>query len=130
MMSSPTESVQYSETTVTETFNALKRGGAAQDDLARAATAGGGVEALARATKRRVACLELEVENGQICVDPPIFPSICIPLPIDILPDGSVVQACIDICFGGFLNLVPRGFCVTVKFLGDDVVHECVGRCS
>jgi len=126
-MGSPTESVQYSEATVTETLNALNRGAGAPDGLGGAAPAGGGV---ARSTRRRVACVELEVENGQICVDPPFFPSICIPLPIDILPDGSVVKACIDICFGGFLNLVPQGACVSVYFLGDEVVHECIANCS
>ena len=130
-MSDPNEELQYSPELVQATLEAVKRS-LQRPDALRTAMAGApaGELMLARSTKRSVGCVSLEVQDGQVCVDLPLFfPDICIPIPLPI-PDGTVVKACIYICFGGFGNLIPQGVCVTVKFLGDDLVHACIGTWS
>lgn len=126
-MSGPTTpQVNYTPQTWVEQIAAVQRSAAA-DQVGRLP----GATALARSSRRRIGCVALNSSNGSIVVDLPFpIPDLTIPLPLDIIPDGSLVQACIDVCFGGFAGLIPQGACVTVKFLGDDVVHECIGDCS
>lgn len=68
-------------------------------------------------------CVSVTVQNGQVCVDIPIFGKHCISLPIS-LPSGTAAQACVSSC--GFF---PTGACVTVTALGHQVARECVGSC-
>ena len=121
--------LQYSPELVQATVDAVKRS-AQSPDLRTALSSAQGVEAFARSSQRGVGCVALEVQNGQVCLDLPLFfPDICIPMPVSFIPDGTSVEACIDICFGGFLGIVPKGVCVTVTALGQRVAHECIGSC-
>ena len=122
--------LRYSPELVQATVDAVKRS-AQSPDLRTALGSAQGVEAFARSSQRGVGCVALEVKNGQVCLDLPLFfPDICIPVPVSFIPDGTSVEACIDICFGGFLGVVPKGVCVTVTALGQRIAHECIGSCS
>ena len=71
-------------------------------------------------------CVSVVVNNqGQVCVDLPIFGQKCIPLHTP-LPPGTAASACIDACtkWG-----IPTGACVTVTALGHQVARECFGSC-
>lgn len=59
-------------------------------------------------------CVSITVENGKVCVELPLnIGKFCFPVPN--IPDGTVGQACIDIC----THLgIPTGVKLTVTLLG------------
>jgi hypothetical protein len=71
-------------------------------------------------------CISVTVENGQVCLNLPFgIGSVCLPIP-PWVPNGSVAQACLDICtkWG-----IPCGVSVTVSVAGVNVVQQGFG-CS
>ncbi|MEM8994742.1 MAG: hypothetical protein AAGF23_08110 [Acidobacteriota bacterium] len=71
-------------------------------------------------------CITVVVENGQICLELPLgFGRFCLPIP-PFIPDGTKVQACIDICtkFG-----IPTGVKLTVSFNGSTIFTKVFGLC-
>jgi hypothetical protein len=69
-------------------------------------------------------CITVTTRNHQVCLDLPLgLGSHCLPIPFDI-PDGTVAQACIDICttLG-----IPTGACGRVVVGGVTVVKQCFG---
>jgi len=71
-------------------------------------------------------CVNVVVNGqGQVCVDIPVLGQKCIPLHTP-LPSGTAASACVDICktWG-----IPSGACITVTALGQQVAHECIGKC-
>ena len=71
----------------------------------------------------RAACLEIVSSNHRVCLNLPLgLGSVCIPLPFD-LPDGTAVQACLDIrTFFG----IPTGVCVRLLVAGQQIVRKCL----
>lgn len=71
------------------------------------------------------ACVSVTIQNGQVCLNVPIFGSICIPIPLPF-PNGTAAEACIDLCkrFG-----IPCGVKVTVSVLGQIVASKGFGCC-
>ena len=89
---------------------------------------GGGAATLAASAVSSAtldACVSVTVNNGQVCLNVPIFGSVCIPIPLP-LPSGTAAQACIDVCtkFG-----IPCGVKVTVSVLGQVVASKSFGCC-
>jgi hypothetical protein len=70
------------------------------------------------------ACISIVTSNNQVCLNLPLgLGSVCIPIPFNI-PDGTVVQACLDICtFWG----IPTGACLRISFEGQQIVSQCFG---
>jgi hypothetical protein len=71
-------------------------------------------------------CISVTVQNGQVCLNLPFgLGSHCLPVP-SWLPNGTVCQACLDICtkWG-----IPCGVEVTVSAAGKVVVKKGFG-CS
>jgi hypothetical protein len=71
-------------------------------------------------------CISVTVQNGQACINLPFgLGSQCLPIP-SWLPNGTVCQACLDICtkWG-----IPCGVDVTVSAAGKVVVEKGFG-CS
>ncbi|WP_137132232.1 hypothetical protein [Rhizobium sp. FY34] len=69
-------------------------------------------------------CVSVTVQNGQVCVDIPIFGKYCVSIPVP-LPPGTAAQACVSSCG----SWIPTGACVTVTALGHQIAHQCVGSC-
>lgn len=67
-------------------------------------------------------CIELTVENGELCLEIPFYGNICIDIP-DIIPDGTVAKACVEFT-------LPACIRVTVEALGKIVVDEKFGICN
>lgn len=104
-------------------FGALARGGGKG-----CGCEGGGAAVLASAAVSSTAldaCVSVTINNGQVCLNVPIFGSVCIPIPLPI-PSGTAAQACIDVCtkFG-----FPCGVKVTVSVLGQVVASKSFGCC-
>lgn len=69
-------------------------------------------------------CINVTTRNHQVCLDLPLgLGSACLPIPFNI-PDGTIAQACLDICttLG-----IPTGVCVRVVVGGVTVVRQCFG---
>lgn len=78
----------------------------------------------ARPLSFSAACISITTTNNQVCLNLPLgLGSVCIPIPFNI-PDGTVVQACIDICtfFG-----IPTGACLRISAEGQQIVSQCFG---
>lgn len=71
------------------------------------------------------ACISVNIQNGQACLNIPIYGSVCIPVP-NWVPNGTAVQACIDTCskFG-----IPCGVKVTLTALGQTLASKSFGCC-
>lgn len=72
----------------------------------------------------RAQCISVTTGDHQVCLDLPLgLGSVCLPIPFDI-PDGTIAQACLDICttIG-----IPTGVCVRVVVGGATVVRQCFG---
>ena len=69
-------------------------------------------------------CIEVVVENHQVCLEIPLFGNICIPVP-GFVPEGEVGSACLEICttFG-----IPTGVKVTLQILKFKV-SKSFGKC-
>jgi hypothetical protein len=71
-------------------------------------------------------CISVTVENNQVCLNLPLgIGSVCLPVP-GWVPNGTAVQACLDICtkWG-----IPCGVEVTVSLAGQLIVKQGFG-CS
>lgn len=69
-------------------------------------------------------CLSLVTRNNQVCLNLPLgLGSTCIPIPFHI-PDGTVAQACIDICT---IWGIPTGACLRVSAEGQQIARQCFG---
>jgi len=78
----------------------------------------------ARPLSFRAACISISTTNNQVCLNLPLgLGSVCIPIPFNI-PDGTVVQACIDICT---IWGIPTGACLRISAEGQQIVSQCFG---
>jgi hypothetical protein len=71
-------------------------------------------------------CIAVTVEDNDVCLTLPLgFGDVCVTVPIDI-PNGTVAEACIDICKKyGF----PCGVEVFVSVAGTRVASQSWGCC-
>ncbi|UAB87723.1 hypothetical protein I5192_10775 [Ruegeria sp. SCSIO 43209] len=71
-------------------------------------------------------CISVTVEDGKVCLKIPIVDiEECFKVP-GWIPDGTVVKACLKICF---IGPVPSGVCVLVTALDKEVFRRCYGAC-
>src|SRR4051794_40072699 len=72
----------------------------------------------------RAQCLEIVSQGNQVCLRLPFgLPPLCVPID---LPDGTAVQACLDICthWG-----IPTGVCVSLTVAGNQIFRQCFLWC-
>ena len=78
----------------------------------------------ARPLSLTAACISVVTTNNRVCLNLPLgLGSVCIPIPFHI-PDGTVVQACLDICT---IWGIPTGACIRISFEGQQIVRQCFG---
>jgi hypothetical protein len=70
------------------------------------------------------ACISVTVNNGQVCLNIPIYGSVCISVP-SWVPNGTAAEACIDICS----KFLPCGVKVTLTVAGVVVASQSWGCC-
>lgn len=70
-------------------------------------------------------CITVTVNNGQVCLNIPIYGSVCLPVP-SWVPNGTAASACVSICtkWG-----IPCGVQVTVSVGGQPIIQKGFG-CS
>ena len=70
-------------------------------------------------------CISITVQNGQACLNVPVFGNVCIPVPPNI-SNGATGQACLHVCstFG-----FPTGVRVSVYVNGGLVSEQSFGKC-
>lgn len=76
-------------------------------------------------TRQLHECVSLTVNNGQACLNIPIYGQVCIPVP-GIVPSGTLAEACIDTCskWG-----IPCGVQVSISVGGNVVASKSFGCC-
>jgi hypothetical protein len=68
-------------------------------------------------------CIQVAVENGQLCLRLPAgVGDVCVDIP-EIIPNGTLAEACVSLGFPACVKL-------TVRALGQKVVDEEFGSCS
>jgi hypothetical protein len=70
-------------------------------------------------------CISVTIHDGKACLNLPVVGSVCVSVP-SWVPNGTVAQACIDICskFG-----IPCGAKVSVVVAGQNVASGSWGCC-
>jgi len=66
-------------------------------------------------------CIQIVVQHGEICLKLPYVGDVCVDIP-DFIPDGTLVEACVELSFPACAKL-------TVKALGQTVVNQEFGIC-
>lgn len=66
-------------------------------------------------------CVQVVVQNGELCLKLPVVGDVCVDIP-DEIPDGTAAEACAELGFPACVHL-------TVKVAGKTVVDKKFGAC-
>jgi len=66
-------------------------------------------------------CVQVTVQNGELCLKLPVVGNVCVDIP-EAIPNGTVAEACAELDWPACVHL-------TVKALGQTVVDEKFGAC-
>jgi hypothetical protein len=69
-------------------------------------------------------CVTATVEDGQACINTPIGKK-CVGVP-SWIPNGDAASVCAHICTHW---RIPTGACITATVAGQQVAHQCFGKC-